>query len=118
MDNTLIEPGTPGGHALARFLRTLSAAALEFAQELEAAPAGKARRSLDDIGLGSLQRQVADVLQMATDEGISPRLVAQRLGRADEPNVRSALDRMRDRGVAELVPGPGPQRWRLTAAYR
>jgi hypothetical protein len=118
MDNALIEPGTPGGHALARFLRTFSAAALEFAQELETAPAGQVRLSLTDIGLGSLQRQIAEVPQMATDEGISPRLVAQHLGRADEPNVRSALDRMRGRGVTELAPGPGPQRWRLTTAYR
>jgi hypothetical protein len=118
MDNALIEPGTPGGHALARFLRTFSAAAIEFAQELETAPAGQVRLSLTDIGLGSLQRQIAEVPQMATDEGISPRLIAQHLGRADEPNVRSALDRMRDRGVTELAPGPGPQRWRLTTAYR
>jgi hypothetical protein len=118
MDNALIEPGTPGGHALARFLRTFSAAALEFAQELETAPAGQVRLSLTDIGLGSLQRQIAEVPQMATDEGISPRLIAQHLGRADEPNVRSALDRMRDRGVTELAPGPGPQRWRLTTVYR
>lgn len=55
---------------------------------------------------------------MDSDQGVSPRQITQHLERGDEPNVRGALERMRDRGVTELVPEPGPQRWRLTVAYR
>jgi hypothetical protein len=113
-----ITPDTPGGRAVGRFLRTISTAALELAQELETAAADQGQRSLDDVGLGSLQRQVADAPGMDTEEGVSPRNIAQHLDRTDEPNIRTALAAMRKRGVAELAPGAGPQRWRLAEPYR
>ena len=118
MQSMEVRSGSAAGSAFARFLRALSAAALELAQELETAPLGQGQRSLDDAGLGSLQRQVAEAPGMDSDQGVSPRQITQHLERGDEPNVRGALERMRDRGVTELVPGPGPQRWRLTAVYR
>jgi hypothetical protein len=74
--------------------------------------------SLDDVNLGSLQRQVAQVPGMENEAGISPRQIAQYLDRSDEPNVRTALGALQRRGVAELVPNVSPQRWRLTSAYR
>jgi hypothetical protein len=106
-------------YAFARFLRTVSAAALELAQELEAeSPPEQARLSIEDANLGSLQRQVATASGMDTEEGVSPRQIAQQLDRGDEPNIRTALTAMHKRGVAELVPGKTPQHWRLTALYR
>jgi hypothetical protein len=53
-----------------------------------------------------------------SDEGVSPREITRDLGRGDKPNIRTALGRQQDLGVAELVPAPGPQRWRLAPAYR
>jgi hypothetical protein len=106
-------------YAFARFLRTMSTAALELAQRLEAEglPA-QARLSIADANLGSLQRQVAEAPGMDSEDGVSPRQIAQHLDRGDEPNIRTALAAMQKRGVAELVPGKTPQYWRLTALYR
>ena len=106
----------PDPAALARFLRALSAAAIEFAQELEAPR--REQRPLDELNLGTLQRAVAAVPGMDTDGGVSPRQITQSLERQDEPNIRTALGAMHKRGVVERIPGPGPQRWRLTPPYR
>ena len=106
-------------YAFARFLRTVSAAALELAQQLEAEELPtRPRLSIEDANLGSLQRQVATASGMDADEGVSPRQIARQLDRDDEPNIRTALTAMQKRGVAELVPGKTPQHWRLTALYR
>ena len=114
-----IAPGAFPAAAFARFLRTLSAAALELANALENGVASPHRRSLDSLQLGSLQQQVAQTLGLDTEDGMSPREITRSLDRSDEPNVRTALGRLQTLGVAELVPGlPGPQRWRLTASYR
>jgi hypothetical protein len=105
--------------ALARFFRALSTAALDLAQELEAErPSGDGSLSIEDANLGSLQRQVAEAPGMRSEAGVSPRQIAQHLDRRDEPNIRTALAAMQKRGVTELVPGSGPQRWRLTLPYR
>lgn len=104
--------------AIAQFMRTLSRAAAQLADILEHPPGDVARR-VEDAGLGSLQLAVAQVLAGTdADSGISPREVARALERGDEPNVRTALNKLGDRGVAELVPGLPTQRWRLTAPYR
>jgi hypothetical protein len=105
--------------AFAQFFRALGLAALDLARELEAGrPSEAASLSLDDANLGSLQRQVADVPGMMSEEGVSPRQITQYLDRGDEPNIRTALGAMQKRGVAELIPAVSPQRWRLTLAYR
>lgn len=108
-----------GHQAIVRFLRTVSALASDLADELESVrgPAGTPR-SLELAGLGSLQRQVAEAAGMDTANGVSPREITKSLGRTDEPNVRTALAAMQKRGVAELLPGVTPQRWRLTELYR
>jgi hypothetical protein len=113
-----IDTATVAEQALARFLRALSAAAIEFAQDLEAPRRGQRQRSLDEVNLGTLQRAVATVPGMDTDEGVSPRQITQSLERQDEPNIRTALVAMHKRGVVERAPGPGPQRWRLAEPYR
>jgi hypothetical protein len=105
------------GPAWARFMRTLSSAALDLAHDLETAGDGR-RRALDDVELGTLQRPVAEVAGMNTDGGISPREICRHIGREDEPNIRTALQALQKKGIAELVPGEPKQRWRLTAPYR
>jgi hypothetical protein len=102
---------------LIRFLRSLSSAALELAHELETVQDGD-RRSLADVDLGSLQRPIAETPSMNSDAGVSPREITNHLSRSDEPNVRIALEALRKRGIAEMVPGVKPQRWRLTSMYR
>jgi len=110
-------PSDSASLAIAQFMRTLSRAALDLADQLER-PAPHGRR-LEELGLGSLQLAVAQVLVTAQiDTGASPREVARALDRGDEPNVRTALNKLRDRGVAELVPELPTQRWRLTSQYR
>lgn len=107
--------------ATARFMRTLSAAALELARELESTAPGteSPRINIEDTGLGTLQQAVSRVLAKAhAADGISPREIANAMDRSDEPNVRSALNRLAERGVAERVPDLPTQRWRLTAPYR
>lgn len=107
--------------AIARFMRTLGAAALELARELESTVPGNVspRLSIEDAGLGTLQQAVSRILA-DTDptKGSSPREIANAMDRSDEPNVRSALNRLAERGVAERVPDLATQRWRLTAPYR
>jgi len=103
--------------AIAQFMRTLSRAAADLADVLEH-PRGAAVR-VDDLGLGSLQLAVAHALANAEpSHGASPREVARELDRSDEPNVRTALNKLGERGVAELVPDRPTQRWRLTRLYR
>lgn len=109
--------------AIARFMRSLSAAALELARQLETATGSVKGQGvqidIETAGLGSLQLAVARVLTaMDSETGASPREVSKAMDRPDEPNVRSALNRLADRGVAELVPGSVNQRWRLTQPYR
>ena len=102
--------------AIAKFMRTLAAAAMELAGELEMR---EHLRSVGEAGLGTLQRAIAEALTQATaDTGLSASEVAHLLRRGDEPNVRTALNRLRDRGIAELIPDLPTQRWRLATTYR
>lgn len=110
----------PNYERIASLLEQGSRIMVELAQEFRA---GSAKDETDPIpveplNLGSLQQSIFDVLLKADETGFSPREIAKMLGRGDEPNVRSALDRMRDRGITELVAGFGTQRWQLTATYR
>jgi hypothetical protein len=107
--------------ATARFLRTLSTAALELAGELESTVVTdkSSRINLRDAGLGKLQLAVANAVATADpSHGISPREVAKAMHRGDEPNVRTALNRLAERGVAERLPDLPTQRWRLAMPYR
>jgi len=112
----VVTTSNPEALAIARFMRVLSAAALELAGQLESArPA--LPQDLDRAGLGSLQLSVAKTLHRYGTEGISPRTITDDLDRGDEPNVRTALSSLEKKGVAERVPGVVPQKWRLTTRY-
>lgn len=107
--------------AIARFLRNLSAAALDLAFELESTMVTDkpSRMNLRDAGLGTLQLAVANAVATADpSHGLSPREVAKAIHRDDEPNIRTALNRLAERGVAERLPDLPTQRWRLAMPYR
>lgn len=121
MENGYSIPLPRPGDALVRFLRELSELASRAAREIELGATAVPRPSssnLDDLPLGTLQSAVVRAPGMATDEGVKPRAIADYLERGDEPNVRTTLQALAKRGVAELVPGSAPQRWRLTAPFR
>lgn len=102
--------------AIARFLRTLSSAAVELARALEAKEQPEAL--LDRLDLGPLQRSIVDVLATGDPStGLSPRAVAKTLERGDEPNIRTTLQRLEVRGIAERLEGVTHQRWRLAPPY-
>lgn len=118
MDNSLTTLTLPPG-AYARYLRAVGEAHLALARELEAlSPADGSPQPLRALNLGSLQQAVVEILNEADEAGLSPREITRALKRGDEPNVRTTLDSLRRKGVAELVPGGGPQRWRLADTYR
>lgn len=112
----------PVDRILVRFLRDLSELAARAALEIEVGTRLPSPRTeeqgLDDLDLGSLQRAIVHVPGMTDEEGVKPRSIAQFLERGDEPNIRMTLQALGRRGIAELVPGSSPQRWRLTSAYR
>lgn len=69
--------------------------------------------------VGSVQRQVAGLLDVNGEDGVAPRQICELLGRRDDGNVRNTLTRLRELGVAEIVPGSSwPPLWRFTAPYR
>jgi hypothetical protein len=117
-DTSPDEPDSTRDDAFARFLRKLSDAATELADALEGRKRPGAIPSLDDVYLGSAQRSMAELPGMRSEEGMSPREVCRLIGNDDEPNVRSSLKGMVNRGVMELVPGVAPQRFRLIGRYR
>ncbi|SDS07946.1 hypothetical protein [Actinopolymorpha singaporensis] len=107
----------PRDRAIAQFLMTLSTAAAELAAAFTARP--MEQPDFRDRLVGSMQRQVAALLDVNGEEGVSPRQITEMLGRTDDGNVRNTLNRLRELGVAELVPGSSwPQMWRPTALYR
>ncbi|NYH88255.1 hypothetical protein [Actinopolymorpha rutila] len=103
--------------AIAQLLMTLSTAAAELAAAFTARPTEQP--DFRDRLVGSMQRQVAALLDVNGEEGVSPRTIAEMLGWTDDGNVRNTLNRLRELGVAELVPGSSwRQMWRPTALYR
>jgi hypothetical protein len=120
MDSALTTSSLPRD-ALVRFLRVTGDAFLTLAREIEQTPntTEGVARPLHTLGLGSLQNAVAKQLITDDDEaGVSPREITRQLDRDDEPNIRTALASLRSKGVAELLPGGGPQRWRIAERYR
>jgi hypothetical protein len=110
----------PDYERIASLLEQEARIKVELAQEFRAHAArdDSGQRLVQPLNLGSLQQSIFEVLLGADETGFSPREIAKQLERGDEPNVRSALDRMRDRGITELVEGFATQRWQLTVAYR
>ncbi|GAA2760564.1 hypothetical protein [Actinopolymorpha rutila] len=116
MTETEMSPD-PRDRAIAQFLMTMSAAAAELAAAFTTRPTQPP--DYREVLIGSMQRQVAGLLDVNGKDGVSPRQITELLGRTDDGNVRNTLTRLRELGVAEIVPGSSwPQLWRHTAPYR
>ena len=91
---------TESAPAIGRFLRSVSRACLELAEDLESM-SGRAVQSgsIEELGLGSLQLQIARGLSNAADVGVSPRELTALIERHDEPNVRTALQALERRAL-------------------
>lgn len=105
-------------HRIASLLEQEARIELELAQEFRTNAVQSQGDPIRPLNLGRLQQAIFDLLLTADESGLSPREIAKHLSRGDEPNIRSALSRMRERGVTDLVAGSVTQRWQLTVSYR
>lgn len=105
--------------ALAKFMTRLATAAQELAEELQSG--GGTMAPEDEAGsppnLGSRQEKVYRILVSADDEGLPTRAIAAEM-KYEVPNTYLTLQSLGRLGLAELVPGSKPQRWRLHPRQR
>lgn len=66
---------------------------------------------------GPLQQAVADLPGMLAPRGLRPVEISEQIA-YPVPNTYRLLQSLARAGIAEMVPGCAPQRWRLTAAHR
>lgn len=106
--------------ALARFMSRLAAAAQEFAETLQPETPPTISDAGDEApaGLGARQEQAYRVLTGAPEDGLPTALIAKAMDDYDVPNAYLTLRRLEALGLAELVPGSKPQRWRLHPKLR
>jgi len=104
--------------------RAISDALLAYAEEktrLHSEPTTEPAPLTEDVALptprGPRQKEVAEVLVAAPLEGWKTGEIA-RMVEMDQPNAYLTLQALQKQGVAELVPGSDPQRWRLLPRYR
>ena len=69
------------------------------------------------LGRGSRQRQVLELEEIYTADGLSTGEIARAI-HYDDANVWLVLDALRRRGIVETVPGKEPQRWRISERHR
>lgn len=104
--------------------RTISDALLAYAEDKArqgAEVASQPKPIVEDAALptprGPRQRDVAELLVSAPPEGWKTGEIAHTAG-MDQPNAYMTLQALQKQGIAELVPGSDPQRWRLLPRYR
>jgi hypothetical protein len=105
--------------ALAKFMTRLATAAQELAEELQSggdamAPEGEAG---SPPNLGSRQEKVYRILASADDEGLPTSAIAAEM-KYEVLNTYLTLQSLARLGLAELIPGSKPQRWRLHPRQR
>ena len=110
--------------ALSDLMEAVANACLKYAQELREADAGAAELTLEPIAdpveglsLGARQREMVDVLRLASDDGLTTSQIAERVG-YDTANAHMSLRGLQGRRVIEQVQGKRPIQWRLAAQYR
>lgn len=105
--------------AWAHFMSSLSAAAADLARALreQAAPEVVEPEEIQQ-DLGSRQRQAYQVLATVGDEGLQTADIAKAMGGYDFSNTYLTLRRLVELGLAELLPGSKPQRYRLHPKQR
>jgi uncharacterized protein len=110
--------------ALTRLAGSLAAALQEFAAgagrvgEPDATEeAVRPPRPSDEHALGKRQRQLVEVPELATEDGIKTADLAAAID-YEVPNTYTALQSLARAQVVEQVPDREPQHWRLTRRYR
>jgi alkylated DNA nucleotide flippase Atl1 len=108
----------------AKLAHTISEALLVYAEDkARQGPEVAARPEpiVEDAALptprGPRQKDVAELLVAAPAEGWKTGEIAHMAG-MDQPNAYMTLQALQKQGIAELVPGSDPQRWRLLPRYR
>lgn len=107
-----------------RLARTIGEALLAYAEEKSRQGTGVAAKVeplVEDAALptprGPRQKDIAELLVAAPLEGFKTGDIA-RMVTMDQPNAYLTLQALAKQGVAELVPGSDPQRWRLLPRFR
>jgi alkylated DNA nucleotide flippase Atl1 len=107
---------------LAELVETIGRACLTYAEtlrsgdvELTIAPAGD---PVEELGLGTRQREMVEILRGSGDEGLTTAQIAEQMGGYDAANAHMSLRALSNRRVIEEVPSKKPIHWRLAAHYR
>lgn len=106
--------------ALGELLETVGHALVRYADQVRAGEEKAITAiadSLDEVSLGSRQREVVDILRGAGEGGSKTSEVSDAIN-YDQANTHMTLRALQARGIVEEVPGVRPTRWRLAAPYR
>src|SRR3954452_23774936 len=113
---------TPPLAALADFLELTARGLQALAADLRPPEAAQTRSESalnpEDLGLGSRQREIVALPELATDHGMTTAEVAKATGQTDAANTHTALQALAKRGVLEHLADERPARWRLVPALR
>lgn len=114
---------TTSARPYARLARTVAAALLAFAEEMEDAD-DDLLRTADDIAdpadehnLGKRQRQIVELSGLVSEPGLRTAEIASLID-YEVPNTYSTLQALVRSGIIEQVPNKEPQHWRLARRYR
>ena len=103
--------------ALARWATAQAAVFQQLAEDLEASSELDLGEEGVPEGLGSRQKLVYGILSQATDDGLPTSQIAFKM-KYEVPNTYLTLQSLARSGLAELVAGSKPQRWRLSPKVR
>src|SRR5438128_549583 len=103
--------------AVAELAETIGRACLAYAEEIRRGDIREAELTLEpaadlveELGLGSRQREMVDILRFAGDEGLTTADIAQRMD-YDPANAHMSLRGLHGRRVVEVVPNRKPIHW-------
>lgn len=114
LHNTYREPGmdSSGNEALTKLASRIAQALEEFVRDHNSESFDEETSDGDMSGLGPRQQQAYELLRHAPEPGIKTADLADAM-KYDAPNAYLTLKSLANRGLAEMVPGSSPQRWRV-----
>ena len=106
---------------IADFLEDIGKACLRLADGLRPMDthvvAEDGQAALEDLGLGTRQQQIIEVLTGAGDSGMRAADIAKAIS-GDQANTHTSVTGLATRGVVEKIASDDGPRWRLVARYR
>jgi len=104
--------------AIARYMRTVSAAAAELARALDEPT--RDEMSLESITppLGPVQRRILRLGRIASPEGMRPEEIAKEANARGGPSTHQVLETLERRGLLERLSNGSSPRYRLTFPHR